>query len=252
MEQPKVSIVILNRNNPHIIDVCLDTLLITEDVSYETIVVDNGSDAETKKFLLDKEEEGKIDVLVLSSENNMFSTGNNIGVAHSNPDSEYVLLLNSDVAFVRPDWLSKLIAWAEDTIEYRPSIWPFSPTKPSPGPRDIVSIGWSHDPQCGITEVRPEGWCCLIRHAIWEDISPDFPWHYGLEEMLTKLIRKGARAGALSQYSSYLVHREGGSGKLLEVHNARMPDMPGWFRGLTIEGLDFTLGPNEHDSYLWW
>lgn len=249
-----VSIVILNYNNPHIIEVCLRSLKITEGVDYEVIVVDNAS---PEPGVVDRLEEfkaeGLIDKLVLNRVNGMFAGGNNAGVRVSDSASKYVLLLNSDVGFLRSDWLSKAIAWMEDTIEYEPSIWRFHPTEPKPGPKDVISIGWSYDPAVEPSHARPEGWCCLIRHNLWSDISPDFPWHYGFEEMLANTARRGARIGVLSQYGKYLVHAEGGSGTShMQILNKRTPDIPGWFRGLEIETLDFTLGPNEHQSYLWW
>lgn len=249
----QVSIVILNYNHPEVIDVCLRTLNKTRFADFEVIVVDNGSEQSTVGRLRELADRRLIDKLVLEQKNHMF-VGNNIGVAHADPDTEFVLLLNSDVAFLREDWLSKALAWADGTIEYQPSVWGFHPTQPKPGPRDIVSIGYSHDAAVEPSHVRPEGWCCMIRRSVWTDISEDFPWHYGLEEVLANAVRNGAKCGVLSQYGTYVVHREGASGTrhMRHIENRRTPDIPGWFKGLDIETLDFTLGPHEHDSYLWW
>jgi glycosyltransferase involved in cell wall biosynthesis len=250
---PTVSIVILNFNHPEIVDVCLRTLTMTEGVDYEVVVVDNGSEAHVVDELQRHHEEGRITTLVLEPENHLFSVGNNVGVRAGNLDSEFVLLLNSDVAFLRPDWLAKLVAWADGTIEHRPSVWGLKPTKPEPGPRDIVSAGFAWDPAVVPSLCRPEGFCCLIRRSVWRDMSPDFPWLYGFEEMIASVVREGATCGVLSQYPPYLVHREGASGaSKLEIHQARTPDIPGWFRGLKIETLDFSFGLDEHDSYLSW
>jgi GT2 family glycosyltransferase len=250
---PKVSIVILNYNNPRVISKCLETLSITEGVPYEVVVVDNGSRSETINVLREYKEKGLIDTLVESPVNNYFSEGNNIGFRNTNPDSEFVLLLNSDVAFLRDDWLVKVLAWAEGTAVYWPTVWDFEPTKPRSGSRDIVSVGWSHDATVVPGNARPEGWCLLIRRSVWQDMSPDFPWHFGVEEMLGKMVRAGAKCGVLCNYATYLVHREGGSGKAhVDIVNRRKPDIPGWLSGLDIETLDFTLGESEHDSYLCW
>lgn len=254
---PTVSIVIVNHNHPEIINICLRSLSKTGGIPYEVVVVDNGSNLETATVLNEHYERGRIDRLVLEPVNHYFSEGNNIGVKHSSQDSEYVLLLNSDIGIVRPDWLVKLVAWAEGTAKYWPTIWNLRPTVPKPGPLDIVSMGWSYDGTVQPSLARPEGFCCLIRRSAWQDMSQDFPWYYGFEEMVTKVIRAGHRCGVLCQYGSYFVHREAGSwskatGDHPRVVNAREPDMPGWFAGLEIETLDFTLGPNEHDSYLEW
>jgi GT2 family glycosyltransferase len=251
---PQVSIVILSYFHPEVTEICLRTLndVTEDDVDYEVVVVDNGSDQETLDMLRKQKLRGRIDTLVEEQVNHMFSGGNNIGVANTNPASKYLLLLNSDVAFMRPDWLSKMIGWMEGTIEHRPSIWPHHPTIPDPGPRDVVSLGWSHDVNIE-GRVRPEGWCCLFRREAWRDMSLDFPWYYGFEEMVTSCARDGFKVGVLSQYGSYLVHREQGSSRGPQEHpTKRAPDLPGWFSGIRIESLDFTLGEFEHDSYLWW
>lgn len=250
---PLVSIVILNFNHPEIIDICLHTLAITKGVDYEVVVVDNASThPESLPKLRQYRDEGLITTLVENSANAMFSEGNNIGVRNSNPASEYILLLNSDVGFLRPDWLTQLVGWMEGTTKSWPSVWGLAPTIPSEGPRDIVSAGWSHDANIQ-GNVRPEGWCCMLRRKVWREISPDFPHHFGFEEMIAAVVRDGAKCGVLFNYAPYMVHREQGSGLTPGgVINTRQPDMAGWFSGLTIESLDFTLGPNEHDTYMCW
>ncbi len=253
MTDPLASVIILNYNSPKVIDVCLRTLSITEDVDYEVVVVDNGSAPEVVAGLYVHQGLGRITTLVTEPVNHMFSEGNNIGFRNTNPASEFVLLLNSDVAIIRSDLLKKMLQWMDGSIIYRPSVWGFEPTIPSPGPRDIVSAGFAHDINVLPGHMRPEGFCCLIRRSVWVDLSPDFPWHYGFEEAMATAVRNGAKCGVLSQYPPYLIHREGGSGRSLAPPlNKRTPDIPGWFNGLTIETLDFTLGPNEHDSYLLW
>ncbi len=254
----KISIVILNYFHPEVIEICLNTLATTEPRpgdSYEVIVVDNGSDQATKDRLEEFAQQGLIDKLVFNEHNRMFAGGNNDGVHASDPNSDVILLLNSDVAFISPQWLTKALGWLEGVPEYKPTVWAQKPTVPKPGPKDILSVGWSHDANVEPGHVRPEGWCCFIRRAAWTDISEDFPWHYGLEEMLAKAVRNGARCGVLFNYAPYVVHREGGSTQTkpkADVRNKRTPDLAGWFNGLEIESLDFTLGPDEHSSYLSW
>ena len=250
---PLVSIVILNCNYPEMITNCLNTLAQTEGVEYETVVVDNGSEPATVEVLKQLQAQGKITTLVLEPTNRFFSGGNNIGVKHTNPASTYILLLNNDVAFLRPDWLTKMIAWMEGVPEYKPTIWGFHPTEPSPGPRDIVSIGWSYDENLP-SRARPEGWCVLIRRSFWVDLSTDFAFHYGWEEAAAKMIRNGAKAGVLFNYAPYLVHREGGSRWTTtgRINDKRQPDVKRWFAGLATESLDFTLGKLEHETYISW
>lgn len=266
MTTPRVSIVIPNYQHPEVSDISLRALTITEGVDYEVVVVDNGSEPHVVEALRVHRDEGRITTLVEEPINHYFSEGNNIGVRNANPDAEFVLLMNSDVAVVKPDWLAKLVAWADGTAVYWPNVWCTHPTTPSPGPRDIVSAGFAFDPAVEPSHMRPEGFCCLIRRSVWRDLSPDFPWHYGFEEAVALSIRDGAKCGVLSQYPPYLVHREGGSAPgtwscqnvaVIErgptgFVNTRVSDIPGWFNGLDIETLDFTLGVHEHDSYLLW
>jgi glycosyltransferase involved in cell wall biosynthesis len=251
---PEVSIVILNYQHPEIIPICLETLDMTRGVEYEVVVMDNGSDAGVVEDLRKYKEEGLITTLVENPVNSFFSEGNNIGVRHTNPSSAFILLLNSDVAFLREDWLVKMMGWMEGTIEYWPSVWGLTPTEPTPGPKDIISIGWSHDANVQPGNARPEGWCLLMRREAWREMDPGFPWHNGIDLMITSAVRDGFKCGVLSQYGNYLVHRECASGKIPEgsFTEREASDLPGWYDGLFIETLDFTLGPNEHGSYLWW
>lgn len=253
MSNPLVSIVILNYFNPEIINVCLRSLEITEGVPYEVVVVDNGSSPEGLRQLREHRDEGRITTLVENKTNQYFSEGNNIGFRNTNPESEYILLLNSDVAVISPVWLTKMLGWMNGTIEHTPCVWNFHPTIPSEGPKDIISFGWSHDANVQPGRVRPEGWCCMFRRSVWRDLSPDLPWHGGFEEAVCHSVRAGAKCGVLWHYQPYLVHREGGSGKAAKpAEYRRQPDYAAMFNGLLIESLDFTIGEHEHDSYLDW
>lgn len=256
MTAPDVSIVILVHDYPQYISKCLETLrTLTPQtpVSYEVVVVDNNSSSGVVELLRRFKAMGAIDTLVESPVNHFFSEGNNIGFRNSHPESKYILLLNSDVGFLRGDWLEKLVQWMEGVPPtLRPSVWDEHPTVPTPGPRDIVTYGWSYDENID-SKARPEGWCYMVRRKFWTDLSQDLPFYYGFEEAVAKSIRKGAKAGVLSQYGTYLVHREQGSRTVNIkhlIHNKREPDMKAWFDGLHVESLDFSIGPFEHDSYL--
>lgn len=253
---PLVSIVVLTHDHPVVFQRLLDSLPMTTQVPYEVVVVDNGSQQESTDILKAYESAGFIQTLVLEPINHFFSQGNNIGVHHSNPASPYILLLNSDVEILLPEWLHRAVQWMEGVPDtFLPYTWSDHAPTPTPEPRDIVSIGWSYDeavPGCA----RLEGWCYLIRRSLWRDISPDFPFYWGLEERMAELLRSGARAGCLCQYSRYLIHYEGGceTWKIKDqIVNKRQPNHRKWFANCTpVETLDFTLGPHEHQSYCEW
>jgi glycosyltransferase involved in cell wall biosynthesis len=218
------------------------------------VVVDNGSKPESVTVLQGFRAHGMITKLILEPINHFFSEGNNIGVRHSNPESKYILLLNNDTEIFRPDWLSKMVQWMEGVPEILPYTWSDHPAEPSPSPRDIVAIGWSYDKNVP-GYVRPEGWCCMIRRTFWRELSPDFPFHSGTEEMLASIMRDGGKCGSLCQYAKYIRHYEGGSRtseRQDEIINKRTADYVAWFKDTMPESLDFTLGPHESASYVEW
>ena len=254
---PQVSIVILNFNAPHNIQRLLPTLKLTSDVEYETVVVDNGSTPDVVSLLQQYHDNGDIDTLVVNGFNAFFSEGCNIGVRNSNPESEFVLLLNNDTEILDGAWLKRMIEWANGVPEtLYPYDWTTHPTVPSDTRRGIVSIDWGYDTTVP-GNVRPEGWCCLIRREAWREMSPDFPMNMGELEMMASAVRDGYPCGCLCQYGKYIKHHHGGSStkasqRLSRAKVKRQPDMISWWADLTCESLDFTLGPNEHQSYMGW
>jgi GT2 family glycosyltransferase len=252
---PKVSIVILSYHHPEITGVCLRQLekfRFHTEINYEVVVVDNGSEPETLAYLRQWHNLGMIQTLVENRRNAFFSEGNNIGVANTDPESEYLLFMNSDVAVIHPEWLDRLMSWMNGTAEHWPTVWGLKPNVPKDEPLDILSAGWRHDANID-SKISPEGFCMLWRRSVWRPFDENFPFHHGWEHTATECIRDGAKCGVLFNYSPYLVHREQGSGQPIEpINNVGAPDHGAWFAGLEIQSLDFYLGPDEHSSYLAW
>lgn len=109
VQYPKVSIIILNRNNMNVIFRCVDTLLAYQDhYGYEIIVVDNDStDGSPEK--LERQYCGKI--TLLRNGKNGCSSGRNLGVAHAT--GEYVCFLDSDQWVIGEQWLDIELAILE-------------------------------------------------------------------------------------------------------------------------------------------
>src|SRR5208283_3878184 len=150
---PDVSIIILSYHHPEVIDVCLrqlekHTTWMGRD-RYEVIVVDNtGPQARVPQVeyqLQRHKDEGRIDKLVFNDTNRFFSGGNNDGVAVSDPNSTYLLFMNSDVAPIDDEWLARMLEWIEGKAEHWPTVWGLNPAVPSDEPKDILSFGWRHD-----------------------------------------------------------------------------------------------------------
>ena len=105
-----VSIVIPSKDNGKVLKQCIDSIKrYTEDVSYEIIVVDNGSLVETKNELEGYALENNVIYCYEEMDFN-FSKMCNKGLALAKGD--YVLLLNDDVEIVQKDWLSVLLGQA--------------------------------------------------------------------------------------------------------------------------------------------
>lgn len=91
MEPIKVSIIIVNYNTLHVICPCIDCIVEqTKDVSYEIIVVDNGSSDGSIGVL----SEDKRVTLVPTGENLGFGKANNKGLEYVH--GKYIFFLNSD------------------------------------------------------------------------------------------------------------------------------------------------------------
>jgi glycosyltransferase involved in cell wall biosynthesis len=254
---PQVSIVIVNFNFPHNITRLLPSLKKTVGVDYEVVVVDNGSEPDVVKLLMDHQDQGLIDTLVLEPVNRWFEEGNNIGVRNSDPASEFILLLNNDTEILHGAWLRCMIEWAEGVPEVLfPYAWSSQPAQPKNIRRGIVSIDWGWDRNMP-GDVRPEGWCCLIRREAWREMNPDYGNGLGILKMWADTIRDGHPAGVLCQYKPYIVHYGGGSRPADSKYEPPPPpklsaDPKAWWAGLECETLDFTFGPTERQSYLSW
>jgi GT2 family glycosyltransferase len=102
---PILSIVILYYNSGHYFEKCLDSLAKSQLGLYkiETIIVNNGAKDGIAKLAEKKFKENSIvNAKFLYSPVNLgFSTGNNFGVKHTNPQSKYVLFVNDDITFFK-------------------------------------------------------------------------------------------------------------------------------------------------------
>lgn len=103
----KLSIIIVNYNNPHLISRCLETILSSAlSFSYEIIIVDNASTE------LPKIPKSKIPIhLIRNTENVGFGRANNQAVKQAK--GEFLLFLNTDTE-VLDNAIEKLVAFARD------------------------------------------------------------------------------------------------------------------------------------------
>jgi GT2 family glycosyltransferase len=104
----KVSIVIPVHNNVKYTKRCIDSIRrTTKPDLYELVIVDNGSDEETKKFLL------TLDAVVITNETNKgFAKAINDGFTQCS--GSYYFILNNDTV-VYPGWLERMVTAFDDT-----------------------------------------------------------------------------------------------------------------------------------------
>jgi GT2 family glycosyltransferase len=100
---PEVSVVIVTWNGRHHLEVCLGALMAQQDVSFEAILVDNGSTDGTLPFVQERFPAVRI---VALPENRGFAAGNNAGARQAR--GVYVAFLNNDTR-AEPRWLRTLL-----------------------------------------------------------------------------------------------------------------------------------------------
>ena len=106
---PKVSIIIPNKDVKADLKKCIDSIFKSTYTNYEIIIVENNSvKEETFKYydLLQKEHKN---VLVKKIEINEFNFSkiNNFGEKYAT--GEYIILLNNDVKVITPDWIENML-----------------------------------------------------------------------------------------------------------------------------------------------
>ena len=182
----KVSIIALIHNEDlKYINILLDSVNTTEEVSYELIVVDNDSNKEVKNLLFERFLAGDISKLHLSSCNHHFAAGNNIGVKLSSPTSSHVLLLNADIQVKNPLWLKEML--------------------------EVHELGITATCICDLNKKleRVSGWCFLMdRHIYIEQDGLDeaFPFWGGITILQRRVLDAGLRVAGIQKYDSFIHH----------------------------------------------
>jgi len=177
----KLSIIIVNYNNPHLIERCLDSIIASAiSFSYEIIVVDNSSDEMPK---IPRSQDPKIQI-VQNKENVGFGRANN--QAAKVAKGEFLLFLNTDTEVI-DNAIEKLVTFAEDksnTIIGPKLLNPNRSPQASCGPFYTLPVTFTmlflKGDQLGLTRYSPNsvrevdwvsGACLLVRKVDFEKVN---------------------------------------------------------------------------------
>ena len=112
MNNPKVSIIIVNYCGQKLLEKCLKSLSDTSYPNYEIIVVDNNSSDGSLEFL----SKNCLEIQVMSLNKNYgFATPNNMAAKIAK--GKYLVFLNNDTT-VTTSWLSELVNALENDKKY--------------------------------------------------------------------------------------------------------------------------------------
>lgn len=110
---PKVSIIIPNKDYASTLKVCLKSIKkLTTYENYEIIVVENNSE-EQKTFDYYDEINGKDKVKVVKYPEKGFNYSKIINYGVANSDGEYIIQLNNDTELITPNWIEEMLGFAQ-------------------------------------------------------------------------------------------------------------------------------------------
>lgn len=112
---PKVSIVILTKDNPQLLKLCLDSIKKQNVAQYEIIVGDTGSNYNTKLFYkkqFNNFSDSNLIKMVNLKSYHFSKNCNELVKKHVSEDSELILFLNDDVEFIEKcNALNQMVAY---------------------------------------------------------------------------------------------------------------------------------------------
>lgn len=110
---PKVSIIIPNKDGIEILKTCVESILeLSTYKNYEIVIVENNSEKqETFDYYKELEKNEKIKILRYPEKGFNYSKIINYGV--KNCDGEYVVQLNNDTKVLTPEWIEEMLGFAQ-------------------------------------------------------------------------------------------------------------------------------------------
>ena len=110
---PKVSILIPNKDGIDLLKVCVDSILeLSTYDNYEIVVIENNSeDKKTFEYYKQLEKNSKIKIVTYKEKGFNYSRIINFGV--KNCDGEYIIQLNNDTKLITPNWIEKMLGFCQ-------------------------------------------------------------------------------------------------------------------------------------------
>lgn len=153
--EEQVSIIIVHKDTPEYLNICLQSVSVaTLNNNYEIVVVDNASTStDSLDFLddLDKQSHCKV---IRNKENLWWSKAANIGAKAALKSAKYLIFMHSDVVVLNPAWIDLLVNVSES--------------------QDSGLVGVSM--QSYVMDKQKvdfiEEWCMLVTRECWQDCGP--------------------------------------------------------------------------------
>lgn len=217
MVQPFVSMLMPVHNAPEYVEKAIRSIgLLTPDVDYELIVVDNASDEPTRALLTSLKAEGLITKLDLRKDNTLFAGGNNIAAKLADPKATHFAMLNSDIEVKSPNWLSQLLKVHE---------------------RGVTTYGIVLDP------LRVDSYALIIDADLYRanPLDEGHQWWWAVSKQQAALLREGHSVQGYAEHEQYVHHFGGKSGdayKHARGMDVSRDEVYEWFAGHEAKVLD--------------
>lgn len=200
------------------------------DEDIELIIVDNNSNAQTKKMLLKLQRKAYIDKLLLLKENIYFAKGNNVESQLCDKNSDKIILINSDVEIRNAKWLDIMLRYHK---------------------KGATCLGvCENNPY-----TRGDGYCFLINKECFYKYGLDekFEWWWSVTKLEAQLLRDGYDVTAIRNHENILHHFGGMSGKAwkkskgLEIEGN---EIISWFKNKNINIIEnVPIDPKYNINY---
>ncbi|MEM0562182.1 glycosyltransferase [Leuconostoc mesenteroides subsp. mesenteroides] len=217
-----IAIIMLTHNAPRYVKESVNSIynntLLTENSRYTLNVLDNKSSWLTKKLLKKLKKSNKISALSFQEENLFFAKGNNIAFDKFAKDTQYILLLNSDIKVQASNWLQLLV----DEMNNNSKL-------------GAIAYGAVME-----EPIRADGYAILIRSELYDKFRMEekFQWWWGVTKLEAQILNDGFDVMAIRHHDEKLLHYGGKSGNAWKTSSGTgidINEVNAWFDNKGVE-----------------